>query len=176
MLSKIEEKDIDVIAKWFKDIHFLEFYDYVPPIPKSYDEVRRIIKEYEDNNDSVVFGIVEEGSNRLIGIAGFYDILWENQVATLFIGIGDKADRGQGYGKRALIELINFGFKHLEIHRIQLNVISCNERAKKVYESLGFVREGTYREFLNRNDKRMDMYLYSILKPEWSANNSYDKI
>lgn len=176
MLRKIEAKDIGTVAEWFKNIEFLELYDYVPPKSKSYEEVEKIIKDYEEDKDSVVFGIFTEEHNSLIGIAGFYDILWENEVATLFIGIGDYKNRGLGYGKKALIELINYGFYVLGFHRIQLNVISYNRKAKLLYESLGFVKEGTYREFVYRQGKRIDMYLYSILKPEWSESNGYDKI
>jgi RimJ/RimL family protein N-acetyltransferase len=37
-----------------------------------------------------------------------------------------------------------------------------------MYEKLGFKKEGVYREFLQRDGKRFDMYLYGLLTSESS--------
>lgn len=67
--------------------------------------------------------------------------------------------------------LLDYGFNELNFYRIQLNVISYNENAIKLYEGLGFVKEGSYRDFIFRDGKRHDMYLYGLLKQEWSELN-----
>ena len=72
-----------------------------------------------------------------------------------------------GYGKEAFKLTIEFGFEELNFHRIYLTVLEYNEPAIKLYEKLGFKREGVYREFIHRDGKRYDMYLYGILRPEW---------
>jgi RimJ/RimL family protein N-acetyltransferase len=46
-------------------------------------------------------------------------------------------------------------------------VFSYNDRAIALYEKLGFQREGVYREFLQRDGERHDMYLYGLLHREW---------
>jgi len=48
-------------------------------------------------------------------------------------------------------------------------VFSYNQRAIALYEKLGFRREGIFREHLERDGTRFDMYLYGILRPEWLA-------
>ena len=53
---------------------------------------------------------------------------------------------------------------------MQLTVFAYNERAIALYEKLGFVREGVYREFLARDGVRYDMYLYGLLRREWEAS------
>jgi RimJ/RimL family protein N-acetyltransferase len=58
----------------------------------------------------------------------------------------------------------------LNLHRVQLTVFSYNERAIALYEKLGFQREGVYREFIQRDGRRYDMYLYGLLRREWKAN------
>lgn len=55
----------------------------------------------------------------------------------------------------------------LNLHKLQLTVFSYNTRAVSIYESLGFKREGSFREFLERDGRRHDMYLYGLLKREW---------
>ena len=55
-------------------------------------------------------------------------------------------------------------------------MIAYNERAIKLYEKLGFTREGTLREFIFRDGNRYDMYLYGLLRHEWSGFNGRKQI
>lgn len=165
--SKIQDIDLINFYPWFADSEFLKYYDYVLPIPQSNEEVNKTFKYYETNESSNVVSIKLKESNKIIGIAGFDDIVKDNKVATLFIGIGDKSLRGQGYGKEAINLLLKFGFNELDFHRIQLNVLQFNYTAIHMYEKAGFIKEGTYREFVLRDGKRFDLYLYGLLKSEW---------
>ena len=110
---------------------------------------------------------------KFIGVTGFEDILWNNGTAVIYIGIGEKQNRGLGIGTEAFNLTMEFGFEELNLHRIQLTVLSYNTPAIKLYEKLGFKREGVYREFIHRDNKRYDMYLYGILRTEWENLNNY---
>ncbi len=68
--------------------------------------------------------------------------------------------------------ILRFVFHELNLHRIQLTVFSYNERAVALYENLGFTREGVYREHLQRDGQRHDMYLYGLLRREWSEGQA----
>lgn len=174
--SRVGKDDMEVIYNWFADEEFLKFYDYVPPVPMTKLEVNKIFDDYEKNEESDVFAIKLKESNQIIGIAGFDDIVEENKVATLFIGIGDKNIRGRGYGKEALNLLLKYGFNELDFHRIQLNVLEFNHAAIALYEKAGFIKEGSYREFVLRDEKRFDLLLYGLLKSEWSKSNDLNKL
>jgi len=65
-----------------------------------------------------------------------------------------------------------FAFDELNLHRVTATVFSNNERSIALFEKLGFRREGVYREFLQRDGRRYDMYLYGLLRPEWEAQNA----
>nr|WP_300091277.1 GNAT family protein [Sedimentibacter sp.] len=166
-LSSIEEKDKKYLYSWFQDSEFLRFYDYYPPVPQSKEEVDKNLKYYENNEKSFIFAVRLKEDGQIIGVAGYDDIIKENKVATLFIGIGNNDLRGRGYGKEALKLLLDYGFYIKDFHRIQLNVLSFNERAISLYEKAGFIKEGTYREFVLRDNERYDLYLYGLLKSEW---------
>lgn len=167
-LAKIENNDFKYIYEWFSDMRFLKFYDYLTPAPQSMEEVDKTFGYYEKNEESEVFAIKLSDNGRIIGIAGFDDIVKENGVATLFIGIGDSNSRGRGYGSEALRLLLDYGFNELDFYRIQLNVLEFNHRAIALYEKAGFKKEGTFREFVLRDGKRYDLYLYGLLKREWN--------
>lgn len=168
-LSKIEKDDMDYIYQWFTDSEFLKYYDYYPPIPQTKAEVNKTFEEYEEKK-SKVFALKTVADDNIIGLAGFDDIILENNVATLFIGIGASASRGKGYGKEAMDLLLDYGFNNMKLHRIQLNVLEFNIPAIKLYEKSGFKREGVFREFVLRDNKRYDLLLYGLLKREWENN------
>ena len=108
------------------------------------------------------------GDDRLIGICGFDNIV--GQINILFIGIGDEECRNKGLGKEALNLLIDYGFNEMNFYKLQLHVIEYNKAAIKLYESLGFVREGLYRGYIYRDGRRYHMYLYGLFKNEWNRN------
>jgi RimJ/RimL family protein N-acetyltransferase len=170
-LTSIKEEDHDIIKGWLSDAYFLRHYDMLPAIPQTSNEVKKGIEDFIENKNSIVLGIRELESDTLIGIIGFLDIQWANGLATFFIGIGDNTNSGKGIGTEATKLLLDFGFNELNFHRIQLNVISYNAKAIGLYEKVGFIREGTYRELLHRDNKRFDLYLYGILRSEWYKHN-----
>jgi len=169
-LSRIEKNDMEHFYKWFSDSEFLKFYDYYPPLPQTKEEVDKTFSYYEKKEKSDVFAIRLVNDDQIIGIAGYDDIIKENKVATLFIGIGSKDSRGNGYGKESMKILLNYGFNDMDLYRIQLNVLEFNQSAIALYEKTGFIKEGTYREFVLRDDKRYDLFLYGLLKNEWIKN------
>ncbi|HHW49770.1 MAG TPA: GNAT family N-acetyltransferase [Clostridiaceae bacterium] len=168
-LTAIKESDLPVMEEWFNNVGFLRFYDMLPAMPKSKKKIEEMIRGYEDSEGRCIYAVRDNDTGKIIGVAGFDEIIWSNGVATVFIGIGDNGFLGKGLGKEALKLLLDFGFNELNFYRIQLNVISYNKTAINLYESLGFVREGTYREFILRDGKRYDLYLYGLLKDEWKT-------
>lgn len=168
-LTSIKELDIEVIEEWFNDVTFLRYYDMFPALPQSHKDINQMLEEFADSFTKYIFAIRANDSDNIIGIIGFDDIIWSNGVATVFIGIGDKNYTGKGLGKEALNLLLDFGFHELNFYRIQLNVIGYNAGAIKLYEDAGFIKEGTFREFIHRDGKRYDLLLYGLLRKEWQA-------
>ncbi|MDW2877477.1 MULTISPECIES: GNAT family N-acetyltransferase [Bacillaceae] len=58
----------------------------------------------------------------------------------------------------------------MNLHRLQLTVFSYNSRAIRLYEKFGFKKEGAFREFMERNGQRYDMFLYGLLRREWQKS------
>jgi RimJ/RimL family protein N-acetyltransferase len=171
-LTSIKESDITSLEDWFNDVYFLRHYDILPAVPMSKKQLENLLKYYEDSEERCIFAIRKVQTNELIGITGFDNIIWSNGVATLYIGIGNKSARGKGFGKEALNLLIDYGFNELNFHRIQLNVISYNTNAIKLYESLGFIKEGVCRELIFRDGNRYDLFQYGLLRTEWSGQQT----
>lgn len=75
---------------------------------------------------------------------------------------------GSGFGKPFLKEVIDWVFMNTETHRLWLDHIITNDRARHVYEENSFVREGVSREAYELPDgSRTDLAVMSILRHEW---------
>lgn len=84
--------------------------------------------------------------NHLIGVCSLRNINTLARSAELQIRIGEKTYQGRGFGTLAVKELVQYGFKDLNLNRIYLDVYHDNLSAIKVYEKNAFQREGEFLE------------------------------
>jgi RimJ/RimL family protein N-acetyltransferase len=64
---------------------------------------------------------------------------------------------GQGLGKRFFKMLDEWALAH-HLHRLELTVMSHNERAVHLYQKMGFVIEGVKKDSLRGDGKYVDEY------------------
>lgn len=76
-------------------------------------------------------------------------------------------EKGKGYGKEALRLVKKLAFEELKAHRLWLDVKEHNVRARRLYESEGFVAEGVLRECIKTNVGFESLVLMSILSSEY---------
>jgi RimJ/RimL family protein N-acetyltransferase len=168
-LAALTQQDLTYIAHWQQNTTFLRFFDALPAHPKGADALGKWLEDRHKDKNAFLFAIRLLDDEALIGYAELDGILWPHQVGWLSIAIGDPAHWGRGYGTEAMRLLLDFAFDELNLHRVQLTVFGYNTRAINLYEKLGFQREGTFREFLQRDGTRHDMYLYGLLRSEWTS-------
>ncbi|MEW9096445.1 MAG: GNAT family protein [Clostridiaceae bacterium] len=169
-LTAIEKEDVAQFTQWYNDTHFMRNYDVISAVPKNSEEVLEMLNEIKGASDKYIFAIRHIETGEFIGVTGFENVLWNNGTALIYIGLGNEEYRGQGIGEEAMYLTMEFGFEELNFHKIYLYVLEYNKPAINLYEKLGFIKEGVFREFINRDSKRHDMYLYGILKTEWEEN------
>lgn len=166
-LTAVTDEDVATIVVWYQDAAFLRLYDSKPAYPRTEKQVAERVKEGQDNRNSFLFAVRLLDSGRIIGLLELDGIAWSHGTTFASIGIGEEADRGQGYGREAMELALRFAFDELNLHRVCLTVFSYNKAAIALYERLGFQREGTYREHLLRDGQRYDMLLFGLLRREW---------
>jgi len=76
-------------------------------------------------------------------------------------------EKGQGFGREALKLLKQFCFEKLKFHRLWLDVFDDNEVAIKLYESEGFVYEGTLRDTFVSGGGYRSQRIYAMLESEY---------
>jgi len=60
--------------------------------------------------------------------------------------------------------IVDYGFKNLDIVRIQAGVLSNNPASMRVLEKAGFIKEGILRNGIVKNELILDEHIYGILK------------
>jgi RimJ/RimL family protein N-acetyltransferase len=79
----------------------------------------------------------------------------------------------RGVGRALLWAAMREAFARPRAHRLWLTVAQHNERARHLYESVGFQQEGIMREaFVNPTGQRFSAAVMSILRPEWEAQRA----
>lgn len=90
-----------------------------------------------------------------------------NRHALLGIALAT-AHQNKGYGTEAVRWALGWAFRFANLHSVGLDVVEFNEKARRVYEHIGFVREGRSREVVFCGGRYWDLLHYSILDREWN--------
>jgi L-phenylalanine/L-methionine N-acetyltransferase len=110
----------------------------------------------------------QEGAEKIIGMLGLHVVqpgLRRAHVRGLGIAI-DAAWQGQGVGQRLMSAALHWADNWAGILRIELTVLSSNQRAIALYERHGFVVEGTMRAHILWNGQLVDTLAMARLHPK----------
>jgi diamine N-acetyltransferase len=110
--------------------------------------------------------VVAEAGGRLVGFALLRLDRGNRAVELRRIAITEK---GRGYGRATLEFAIRVAFEEHDAHRLWLDVMPHNERARSLYRSAGFVEEGLLRDALFDGERFESLIVMSILRPEWTS-------
>jgi RimJ/RimL family protein N-acetyltransferase len=112
-----------------------------------------------------MYELLPNGLQRPVGVAGLTDIDHVNQRAEFSLYVFPD-EQGQRFGKLGLQTLVSHGFWNLNLNRIWGETFDQNPAAK-IFEGLGFEKEGTRKDFYFREGKFIDAHLYSVGRAQW---------
>jgi len=84
-------------------------------------------------------------------------------VGEVFLTVDDD-EWGKGIGRQMLVALLDLADNWLGLVRVQLGVNTDNLRAIRLYESLGFEREGLERAAILRDGRYIDSYAMARIR------------
>lgn len=129
------------------------------------EQARAHLARLPGKDDRADFAVLRLEDGTFLGEAVLNELDAENEAMNFRIALNRSA-REQGYGTEATRAVADFGFDRVGLHRISLSVFAFNQRAKRVYEKVGFVEEGRLRESLLWEGERHDEILMALLKHE----------
>ena len=129
-----------------------------PPL----DELREIYGSWATAQDRLVLAVIDNVSGDLVGEVVLHE--WdEGNRSCAFRTLIGRAGRDRGLGTEATRLVVAHGLGPMGLHRISLEVYDVNPRARRVYEKVGFVHEGTGREALLFDGEWVDVHYMAIL-------------
>lgn len=118
------------------------------------------IKGLSENDHLLVAEVEEKGMKKVVGIIGMNVSRNPRLRHSASIGIMLHVDyQGKGIGTALFKKVIDLADNWLMLTRLELGVFVENDRAVKLYKSLGFQIEGTKKYAAIRNGKYADEYL-----------------
>ncbi|MBC1422200.1 GNAT family N-acetyltransferase [Listeria seeligeri] len=166
-LRSLSEEDAVSFSKWSEDGEYLRGLDTDFAKPRNTEFFKNQIQSFEDSTDMIQFGIYVPQNQLLIGFISLHSIEWNNQIASMAIGIGEAEYRKNGYGSEAIQLLLNYAFHELNLHKVELDVISNNDTAIYCYKKNGFETEGVAKEAILRDNQRFDKLYMGVLAKDW---------
>jgi RimJ/RimL family protein N-acetyltransferase len=130
-------------------------------------DIEKWYKDLLADQDRVWFAIVLKKRNLVIGEAGLLRMFRPFRSTDMTIIIGEKDERGKGYGTEVGRLLLDYAFTQLGFHRISIGVVGFNKKALKFWKSLGFKKEGVERDDYYYDNKYSDGIMMSILENEF---------
>ncbi|KMQ64683.1 GNAT family acetyltransferase [Chryseobacterium angstadtii] len=132
-LKTFETEDIPELISKIKDKReLLQFAGPAYHFPLTKEQLMGDV----ENENRQMFKISEETGDRVIGHAQLF--LKEKTFLLGRILIWDENNRGKGYGKKVVQELLQYGFGHFDRKTAELNVYDWNTGAIECYKKVGF--------------------------------------
>lgn len=135
----------------------------------SLDELRAWYRTRADHDDRLDLSIVEAATGRWVGEVVLNDLDPTNRSCGFRILIASESDYDRHFGREATELVLAHAFDSVGLHRVELEVYQFNPRARRVYEKVGFVHEGTKRHALRWDEDWVDADLMAMLESDWSA-------
>ena len=168
ILRPLEIKDLDKIMEWVNDPKIVfNFQNFDLKITREAEKayLEKILASADDR----LFAIETENGTYL-GNVGLHNISSKNKLGRLALIIGNKEFLGRGYGQSAIKELVKYAFDECGLNKVWLIVAKENEKAKHIYEKVGFAIEGFLEEeYADRLGKFHDMVRMRMLRREYIA-------
>lgn len=122
--------------------------------------------QHQQPRSSYVFTIDLKEEDKLIGLIAITLGKEKFKAAEVWFKL-HKDYWGRGYTSEAFMQVLHFGFNHLQLHRIEAGCAVGNKASARVLEKAGMLREGTKRKRLPIRGQWSDSYFYAILEEDF---------
>lgn len=161
ILRPITLDDTDLIVKWRNNPSVVQNFIFREKFTKEMHE--NWMRTKVEPGQVIQYIVEEKKSGRPIGSVYFRDVNENYNSAEFGIFIGEDDARGKGYGKEITSLFVRYGFESLGLHRIQLRLVKGNAAAARTYSSVGFHKEGEFRDMVKLGDEYRTVIFMSIL-------------
>ena len=168
VLRTLAATDAEAIFRIFSDAEVTRFYAWetFTHIEQAQQLLARTAELYQ-RQEAIRWGLILKGEQGVIGTCGY--TRWNRENNWGMIGYDlERRYWGQGLMSETIRQVIRFGFKEMDLHRIEATVIAGNRASMNVLSKAGFREEGVMRERSYHQQQFQDVHLFALLRQEFS--------
>ncbi len=167
LLREIVDADAPALLALYADREHMQWYgiDPLPDLAAAENRIRKLAEMRLAPNPGTPWAI--ELSGTFIGTCGLF--AWNRNWRKCSIGYElSKSAQGHGYMREAAQSVISWGFREMDLNRIEAQTHPNNERSIALLGRLGFTEEGRLRQAAFWADTYQDLLQFSLLRAEWA--------
>jgi len=169
-IRKFQQDDIPYKVKWINDAENNQFLHYDLPLREDKTLLWfNLIKDRADRADYTI-----TNNDEPVGLIGLLNIDGKNRKAEYYITLGGGEFKGKGIAKRASDLLIKESYRTYKLKSIYLYTEVDNLTAQKLFERIGFIKEGLLKEDLIQKGRKVDRFIYGLLVEEYISKGNYN--
>ncbi len=167
-LREMTAADAAAVFRIFSDDDVTRFYDF-DTFTTEQQAAELIARQRNrfDKGDALRWGITQRHSDEVIGTVGLV-INSQNGLGGLGYDLARPYWR-KGIMSETLSIVIRFAFRTVKVNRLQALVMPGNVASAALLDKLGFLEEGTLREYSFFKGRYQDLRCFSLLRREFEA-------
>lgn len=118
------------------------------------------------------FLLIDKATGTTIGRAGYHNWYASHSRAEIGYGLELESYKQKGLMTEALKPIIQYGFSHMGLNRIEACASPRNTPSIRLLEGHGFVKEGLLRQHYCKNGIIEDSAIYGLLKSEYKLGSA----
>jgi ribosomal-protein-alanine N-acetyltransferase len=154
-------------VRWFADTDVTRYLLHRFPFTEKQEQ--EWLDATSKDEHKVVWAIVLNHSDKLIGNTGLEKISWQHRHAESGIVIGEKDEWGKGYATEAMRLRTRYAFRQLGLEKVYTSVIASNEWSRRALLHAGYKPSGVWRHHFFTGGRWHDAWLAEVLRHEWEA-------
>lgn len=162
-LRAIEPEDRARAAAWLGDPEVTRYLTYSYPS----SDGDWLEEPWTNSFSTGVRLAIETKDGEHIGAVNLHRVHPEDRKAGLGIVIGAKEHWGRGYGGDAVLTMVRFAFREMNLNRVWLTVLEDHAAAIACYRRCGFQEEARLRQEVYKDGRYRDFVLMAALRNEF---------